>query len=252
MRTAVVTGAAHGIGAETAGVLAGAGFEVWLLDRDGPDAKRVAEHIGGRVGAHAIEVDVSSVDSVRAAFAQLREASPTVDALVNCAGVSVASRFEEIDPADFEHTFRVNVLGPYLCLQAALPALRRCNGSGRVVNVASVAAKQPTPYLAAYGASKAALISLTRSAAAALAPDVLVNAVVPGAIDTTMWATLGEQLRAIDADRATSAKERGASVPLGRPGTAREVAELIAALCGPAGAYITGEDINCTGGSVMH
>jgi NAD(P)-dependent dehydrogenase (short-subunit alcohol dehydrogenase family) len=195
---------------------------------------------------------VSSPDSVDRAFIRIRESTASLEVLVNCAGVSFASHFEEIGTEEFEQTWRVNVLGAYLCLRAALPSLRQCDGSARVINVSSVAAKQPSPYLAAYAASKAGLISLTRSAAAALAPKVLVNAVCPGAIDTAMWDELGERLRSIGADRAKTAEERGARVPLGRAGTAKEVAELIAALCGDAGAYVTGEDINCTGGSVMH
>jgi NAD(P)-dependent dehydrogenase (short-subunit alcohol dehydrogenase family) len=249
VKAAVVTGAASGIGAATVDRLRSEGYRMWAfdLDREALDRRAASDD-----GVTPVIGDVSSPEDVSQAFEAVTREASSLDVLVCSAGICRAAPFDSISVELFELTWRVNVLGTYLCLQAALPLLRQATAPARVVNVASIGAKQPSPYLAAYAATKAAVVSLTRSAAAALAPEILVNCVCPGAIETAMWDSLGDDLKAIGAQRSTTATERGASVPLKRAGSAEEVAELIASLCGPAGTYITGEDINCSGGAVMH
>lgn len=253
MKVAVVTGAASGIGAASARALARDGFHVWCADRDEEGARGTAAGLAADGAASdAIAVDVSDPGSVEAAFAAVADSSPVIDVLVNSAGVIVVGRFEAGTKADWEHVYSVNVVGAYLCLQAALPALRNA-GPGRVVNIASAAAKTAGPFTAPYNASKAALVSLTRSAAQALAPDVLVNSVCPGVIDTPMWREhLGPGLAAAGAGAGATFEQRSAALPIGRAGTAEEVAEVVAFLASTRSSYVLGEDVNVNGGLAMY
>jgi NAD(P)-dependent dehydrogenase (short-subunit alcohol dehydrogenase family) len=253
VKVAVITGAASGIGAASARALAREGFHVWCADRDGDGARATAARLAADGAASdAVAVDVSDPGSVRAAFDAVADSSPAIDVLVSSAGVIVVSRFEEGTKKEWERVYSVNVVGAYLCLQAALPLLRRAD-PGRVVNIASAAAKTAGPFTAAYNASKAALVSLTRSAAQALAPEVLVNSVCPGVIDTPMWRNhLGPGLAAAGAGAGTTFEERSAALPIRRAGTPEEVAEVVAFLASTRSSYVLGEDVNVNGGLAMY
>ena len=242
MAQAAVTGAGSGIGAATARLLAARGMGVALLDVRADAAQAVAREIGG--GAHARELDVTRPASVQRAFAGIEELS----VLVNAAGVVVVDAFEAFSDADWVRTHEVNVLGTYRCMVAALPALRAAPAPARIINVASAAGKRAAPFLAPYAASKAAVISLTRSAAAAWAPGILVNCVCPGLVETPMWETIDARLAAIDAPAGTRYAERARGLPVGRAATPEEVAAAIAYLCGPHAGSITGTDLDVDGG----
>lgn len=265
-KVAVVTGAASGIGAATARRLARAGYSTWLADRQVESTARVADEIRAEGGhAETVSVDVADRSSVEVAFADILRRSSAIDVLVNSAGVTRVSEFTEISDDDWNTTFRVNVVGTYLCLCAALPGLRAAEPPARVVNISSTAGKTPSPLSAAYAASKAAIISLTRSAAVALAPDVLVNTLCPGIVDTPMWTYIADTLATLPATGepaatggvrtlapGTTFAQRGAELPIRRGGTAEEIAEVVALLVGPAGAYILGEDLNVNGGLALY
>jgi NAD(P)-dependent dehydrogenase (short-subunit alcohol dehydrogenase family) len=238
-RTAFVTGAASGIGAATARALAADGFSVWLADL--------------QPQADAVEADVTDAASIGAALERATGPDGALDVLVTSAGIVVVTPFAEASAELWERTLRVNVVGTYLTLQAALPALRRADAPARVLMLASTAGKAPGPFTAPYNASKAAVINLARSAAAALAPDILVNSICPGVIDTPMWREgLQPRLQAAGAGPAATFEARTAALPIKRAGTAEEVAALIAALAGPAGAYVLGADLNVNGGLTYH
>lgn len=250
---AVVTGAASGIGAATARRLAAEGFRVWLADIALEQAERAAAEVrstGGEV--IAIPLDVADAGSVSSVFGRILREERSIEVLVNNAGILAVCRFEEATQELWERLYRTNVVGAYLCLQAALPALRAAQASARVINVSSGAGKMPGPFTAAYNASKAALISLTRSAAVWLAPEILVNAVCPGVIDTPMWQELDARLAQEGAGPAASFEQRVAALPIARAGTAEDVAAVIAFLASPDGAYVVGEDVNVNGGYIMH
>ncbi|MEZ5101789.1 MAG: SDR family oxidoreductase [Thermoleophilia bacterium] len=247
MRTALVTGAASGIGAATARLLAGGGWRVIAADVRARALVALAEE----VGVEAVELDVADEASVRDAFGRVASLTPSLDALVCSAGIVAVSRFEASSQAEWERVLRVNVVGSYLCLQAALPLLRAAAPPARVVNLASTAGKVGAPSFAAYAASKAAVISLTRSAAVALAPDVLVNCVCPGPVETPMWSdAIDPAMAELGVPDALAA--RAAEIPLGRAGRPDEVARVIEFLLGDGGAYIVGEDLNVNGGVVLH
>ncbi|MDQ5833314.1 MAG: SDR family oxidoreductase [Actinomycetota bacterium] len=253
MKHAVVTGAGSGIGAATAKRLARDGFRVGLLDLDGETAAAVEREIAASGGvAYSLELDVTDADGVTSAFEHARGIQADLSVLVNSAGIVAVDRFEDFSTEVWRRTYDVNVIGTYLAMVAALPALRASEESARVINVASAAAKRPGPFTAPYNASKAAVISLSRTAAAAWAPEVLVNSVCPGLMDTPMWRDMDRRLEELRAGPGTSFADRVAELPIVRAGSAEEVAEVISSLAGPAGAYVVGEDLNVSGGLVMH
>ena len=151
--------------------------------------------------------------------------------------------------ADWEVELRVNLFGTYLMTKHAAP-LMRAAGGGRIVNIASNAAKVPGPYSAPYNASKAAVISLTRSSARALAPDIAVNSICPGHVDTPMRSDFGVEasrlVEGVDLDAAA------ATAQLGRPAWPHEIASAVLFLLSPASVFVNGEDLNVNGGIVMY
>lgn len=248
-RNVAVTGAASGIGFEVASALVRLGAHVFAIDSSAAGLHRLAEHTERTMGITPMECDISNGEGVGAVFARIGRDTGRLDGLVNAAGIVVTANFLEFEDRDWERTFAVNVLGSYLALKHAAPLLA-LGGAGRVVNFSSIAGKLPNQFTAPYAASKAAVISLTRSAAVALAPAITVNCVCPGIIDTPMWGQLSRELRDIGAP--IDFKRRSEQAPLGRAGTADDVAEVVLFLLSDASRFITGEDVNVSGGLVMH
>lgn len=247
-----VTGAAAGIGAQVAIDLAAAGRAVWCLDRDAAGLAVTVDRIraAGGIG-DAIALDVTDEAAVQDAFRIIGDrADGCLGGLVNGAGVIVVGRLETFTVADWERVFAVNVIGTWLTIKHALPLLRAA-APGRVVNVASIGAKLPTAWTAPYNASKAAVVSLTRSAALSLGPEVLVNCVCPGPIATDMYGHIDARLEELGAPAEVRFAARSRANPLGRAGTVAEVSAAICYLLSDAAGFITGEDLNVSGGMVM-
>ena len=249
---ALITGAAGDIGAATATRLGRDGAHVVLadLDRDAVDA-RAGELRGAGLRASSIGLDVSDEDSVAAAVEAAGALTGALDVLVNAAGVVRVDRFEGFSREDWLRIYEVNVYGSYLCLKHAIPLLRAAEGQARVVNVASGAGRRPGPMIAPYACSKAAVTSLTRSAATALAPEVRVNCVSPGIVGGAMWELLDERLEKLGAAEGARFAGRVEGLPLARAGSPAEVAEVIAFLASPASSYVVGQDVNVDGGQTM-
>lgn len=222
--TALVTGGASGIGAATAARLRDAGTKVVTADL-APGADLV--------------LDVSDPGAVAAAHAEIGD----VAILVNSAGiVGPASALVDTDLEAWRRTFRVNVEGTFLTCRRFAPGMVAA-GWGRIVNLASIAAKDGNPGQAAYSSSKAAVIGLTKSLGKELATTgVLVNAVAPAAVVTPMNA---------DTDPAVLARSQ-ALTPMGRLGAPEEIAELIAWLCSPAVSFSTGAVYDASGGRASY
>jgi NAD(P)-dependent dehydrogenase (short-subunit alcohol dehydrogenase family) len=245
-RVVAITGAGGGIGAEIAREVVAAGGRVAAIDLG--SASLDALELDTDHGAMAFPCDVTDeaqvIEVLDAAAAQLGK----IDGLVNAAGVVVTAAFLEFTYEQWERVFRVNMWGSYVTIKHAVPHIRRAGG-GSIVNFSSSGGKVSNPFTAPYAASKAAIISLTRSAALELAPEIRINSVVPGIIDTAMWKQLDRAFEAMDSP--ISMKSRAAVTPLGRPGTPDDVAAAVLFLLSDEARYITGEDLNVSGGQVM-
>jgi 2-hydroxycyclohexanecarboxyl-CoA dehydrogenase len=246
-RVAVVTGAASGMGLAIAQYLATQGNRVGLLDLQGESAARAAEVLcEGGAKAIGVEADVSKRGAVDAALDQVRARLGPVQIMVTAAGLDAFEPFTEITLESWERMLAINLTGTFHCLQAAAPDMLEARW-GRMVTIASVSAQSGAPRMAHYVASKGGVIGLTRALALELARDgVTVNVVSPGMIDTPM-------LRRAAGGGAIGQLEKVAarSVPVGRAGTADEIAATCAFLCSDEAAFITGQVVGVNGGMAL-
>jgi 3-oxoacyl-[acyl-carrier protein] reductase len=233
-RTAIVTGAARGIGEAIARRLHADGYRVALTDID---LERV-EHVADELGAEAFEHDVREIDSWEALVARLGD----VHILVNNAARTEFRSFFEIDLDEWDDVLATNLRGKYLGCRVVGQRMRE-RGAGRIVNLASDAAFAASGASGVhYAASKAAVVTVTRRAATELAPHgVTVNAVAPAAID-------GPLAREVLRDRL---EEKLAEIPVGRLGRPEEAAALVSFLVSDDAGYITGATLDINGGILM-
>jgi NAD(P)-dependent dehydrogenase (short-subunit alcohol dehydrogenase family) len=235
-KVVLVTGAGRGIGRALADRFHDEGSRVVALDVSVPeDDGSTPDHLW-------LACDVSDPGSVQSAVAQVLDRYGAVDVLVNNAGVNVEGQVADLDPQQWQRAFDVNVTGTFLMSQAVIPTMKS-RRSGRIVNAASFAAIVPSVGSAAYAASKAAVVALTRVLASELGPwDVTVNAYAPGMIPTAMngFADLPEaaQARLLD------------TLSLRRWGRAEDVADLVCFLASDAAQYITGTLVDVSGGKL--
>lgn len=236
-RVALVTGAAGGQGRSIAERLRAKGFSVAACDRR-TDELATAVRESGDDELIAVELDVTSAPQWDAAVARVVERFGSLSALVNCAGVLHRAPLSEETAEGFENAWRVNCLGAFLGMRAALPHLREAPDAS-IVNVCSTGAIRPFPQHSAYGSSKWALRGLTQTAAAELAPSgIRVNAVFPGPIATSML------------DEATQSRLAATSM-FGRIGRAGEVADAVAFLVSGEASFVTGSELVIDGGQCL-
>jgi NAD(P)-dependent dehydrogenase (short-subunit alcohol dehydrogenase family) len=252
-RRALVTGGGRGIGRAAARGLSAAGAEVAVAARTEGEVEAVAEELraqGSR--AHALRVDVTQADSVRALFQEARRALGGVDIFVAAAGIADSAPLARTSDAMWRSVIETNLTGCFFCLREALPAMAEA-GWGRVVTVASIAGKAGYPYIAAYAASKHGVLGLTRCAALEVADKgVTVNAVCPGYVDTPMTdASIARIVEKTGLAGGEVRRRLEETSPQKRLFTAEEVAALIVFLCGDEARGITGQALNVDGGTVI-
>lgn len=234
-KTAIVTGAARGIGLATTRLFLDQGRQVAMIDRDGDELMKVAD---GLKNVLPIICDVSQPDQVTAMMARVQAEMGRVDALVNNAGVAA---FEPIGKTDFD-TWRTvmatNLDGVFLCSQAAIPLMAKHGGA--IVNIASISGMRASTLRVAYGTSKAAVIHLTKQQAAELGElGIRANCVAPGPVATKLaLAVHAPEIRAAYYD----------AMPLNRYGTESEIAQVIVFLCSDKASFVTGQTIAADGG----
>ncbi len=240
--TAVITGAARGIGREIALRLARDGAAIAVVDVDEAAARETAAEIEALgVAAHPFACDVGDYAAVAALGEAVRGTFDRVDILVNNAGITRDGLVMRMKPQDWELVLRVNLTGAFNFCRVFGPGMLRAR-CGRIVNIASVVGQMGNAGQANYAASKAGLIGLTKSLAREFAPrGVRVNAVAPGFIRTAMTDRLGEDVQA----------SMRSMIPLGRFGEPADVADIVWFLVSDLSRYVTGQVINCDGGMVM-
>jgi NAD(P)-dependent dehydrogenase (short-subunit alcohol dehydrogenase family) len=239
-RTAVVTGGAAGIGFAIAQRLAQSGARVSIWDRDDKSLAESAKALGS---AHTAKVDVSQEASVATALAETLKALGKVDALVCSAGITGPNMTVADYPvADWKQVLDINLTGVFLCNRALVPHMAK-NDYGRIVNIASIAGKEGNPNASAYSASKAGVISLTKSLGKELAKTgVRVNCVTPAAVKTGMFS----QMTQAHIDFMLS------KIPMGRFGQVEEIAGLVAWLCTEECSFSTGAVFDLSGGRAVY
>ncbi|PYN09986.1 MAG: hypothetical protein DME02_01170 [Candidatus Rokuibacteriota bacterium] len=255
-RTVLITGAARGIGAATARRLARDGGRLVLSDVDGVGVEKLAAELGGV----AVRADVTNAADIARMVDEPYQRWGRLDVLFNNAGVIRLQPLLDVTEAEWNRVLDVNLKAVFFVLQAVARRMKTQSpmpGSelrGKLIQTASIAGYRGGNHLMTpYSASKAGVISLTRSAAQALAADrITSNCVCPGAVDTAMWEQIDREWGALHGWGPREAwKRRIAGIPLGRPETPDDVAGVIAFLASADSDYMTGQAIKVDGGMVM-
>ena len=237
----IVTGASRGIGEAIAVAMAKAGARVALVaDSDSSEVCESITRAGG--DAKSYVADVSDQDQVNKLFKDVLRDFNSFNVLVNNAGVQLERPLLETDVSDFEWVMGTNARGTFLMGREGIRHMVKQGSGGRVINIASDLAYIGREQFSVYCASKAAVLSLTKSWAREFAPNILVNSICPGPIDTDMLnlENMSPEWRAKESD-----------IPLKRIGQPEEISELAVFLAGPGSTFITGQGIGVNGGSVM-
>ena len=242
-KVALVTGASQGIGRDTALALSEAGAKIAVAARNEEKLAALVSEIVGLEGgqAFAVKMDVSDAEQVKAGFKQVLDKYGRLDILVNNAAITRDGLALRMKQDDWEAVIRTNLTGAHLCIQQALATMMRAR-AGRIINIASVVAQMGNAGQANYVAAKAGLIGLTKAIAMEIASrNITVNAVAPGFIKTPMTNVLPDKVK----------EELNTRIPLGRMGSARDVAAAIVFLASDEAGYITGHVLDVNGGMYL-
>ncbi len=250
-KTALITGAARGIGLEFARAYIAQGARVALADINAQAVAQAAADLGPQ--ALGIQMDVTQADSIEAGFAQAIEKMGKLDILINNAALFSAAPIVDITRADYDRLFAVNVAGTLFCLQAAARHMIARGEGGKIINMASQAGRRGEGLVGVYCATKAAVISLTQSAGLDLIKHKInVNAIAPGVVDGAHWDGVDAFFAKYEG-KAPGQKKRevGAAVPFGRMGVAQDLTGMAVFLASTDADYIVSQCFGVDGGNWM-
>lgn len=248
-RVAIITGASYGLGQAMAECLVQEGAQVAICARGAEQLEQTAAKLGPK--ALAVQADMSKAADINTLFEKTQERFGRLDILINNAGWYHLSQALDLSDDEWQDNLDINLFSVIRCSRLALPAMRQQRW-GRIINISSVFGKQPNAGLIDYNATKAAIISLTKTLADELAKDnILVNAVCPGPVRTPLWEGLATTFNPDDPD-AMMNDFAAANIPLGRFGRPEEIASLVAFLASERSSFITGAAYDIDGGTVKN
>jgi len=254
-KTAIITGAAQGVGKETSIRFLKEGASVLMADINFTKLKGLENEISEfSQNFHMLKADISNLESISSVIDETLNKFGSMDFLVNNASVSLTKNMMDLTVDDWDRILNINVKGTFFTMIKAAKEMIKNNRGGCIVNVSSIAGLNGRPLFLPYAASKAAVINFTKSAALEFAKyNIRVNSVAPGTIDTEMWGRISEDISKINCcDKESLVKDWIKKIPLGRLAKPEDISNAILFLCSKEGEYITGQTINVCGGlSVM-
>ncbi|HON10603.1 MAG TPA: SDR family oxidoreductase [Chitinispirillaceae bacterium] len=239
-RTAIVTGGAQGIGRAISRVLLENDYNVAIAEIDSDAGREAEEELRDFGPVKFIQTDVSSEPAVIYLIEETVNWSGDISVLVNNAGVFLQKKLVDLSSQDWDYIIGVNLKGPFLCSKYASPHLSLNHGS--IINISSTRAMMSEPDTEAYSASKGGLVSLTHALALSLAPDVRVNCISPGWIETRDWKKWSNRMLPLHTE------QEKAQHPVGRVGNPLDIANMVNFLIDPDNSFITGQNFVVDGG----
>lgn len=247
-KVAIVTGGAGGIGRAIAAAYVREGARAVVADAGGAAAEAVAKTIGAQ--AIAAQFDCTDQASIDALVASTIERAGSIDILVNAAAIFTANPIENVTREDWRRIAAVNIEGTLFTLQAAARHMIARGNGGKIINLASMAGRRGGPMTVAYSASKAAVISITQSAALRLIPHrINVNAIAPGEVDTPMWEAVDREYARLKGERLGETRRAAqAAVPIGRFAQPGDLVGMAVFLASSESDYVVGQTFGVDGG----
>ncbi|MBP2076091.1 SDR family NAD(P)-dependent oxidoreductase [Oceanobacillus polygoni] len=254
-KTAVVTGSAKGIGKAIAEKLAIQGANIAVVDMDEESSRDTVLQLKNfDVKVSGYFLDLKEVERIKKLYLSIIDDFGSFDIVVNAAGIIKVNKFLEVTPDDWDVVMDLNAKSLFFSMQEAAINMIKHGKGGRIINISSITGKASRPDYPVYAASKASIISTTRSAATALAKyKINVNAVCPGYVHTSMWDHIDDHyVSKFNRPKGEVIEKMLNSIPLQRSGELHEIASLVAYLASSEASYITGQAINVDGGAIMY